>query len=58
MYGKFKNQPMICCICGKKFESDFQYCGGYCDCPECKEEYEWRHTLYICGEEYYPKGSK
>jgi hypothetical protein len=50
-----KRQLLKCCICGREFESDFRYCGGYCCSPPCKEEYEWRKTLYICGVEYRPK---
>jgi hypothetical protein len=51
----FKKQKIICCICGLEFNSDFNYCGGYVCSPECKDEYEWRKTLYIMGKEYEPR---
>ena len=51
----FEKQPMKCCVCGQDFMTDFTYCGGYCCSPECRQEYEWRHTLYVTGEKYRAK---
>jgi hypothetical protein len=51
----FKSQKLICCICGKDFLSDFRTYGGSCCSSSCKEEYEWRKTLYIMGEDYHKK---
>jgi hypothetical protein len=53
-----KKQEICCCICGRKFMTDFNYCGGYVCSPECKEEYEWRKTLFILGKDYYKKEDK
>jgi hypothetical protein len=50
----FKKQSIICCICGNEFKTDFNYCGGYVCCQACKDEYEWRKTLYIMGKDYTP----
>lgn len=51
----FKKQEIYCCICGKKFMTDFSYCGGFVCSITCKEEYNWRKTLYISGVDYYSK---
>jgi len=48
----FKKQDLICCVCGNHFNSDFNFCGGYVCSQLCKEEYNWRKTLYTMGEEY------
>lgn len=49
-----KKQEIICCICGQKFHTDFMDNRGCCS-PACKEEYEWRKTLCIMGQDYCPK---
>ncbi len=51
----YKKQKLNCCICGQIFESDFQTNGGFCCSWGCRQEYNWRSTLYIIGEEYRPK---
>jgi hypothetical protein len=48
----FKKQPMVCCMCGQRFMSDFNLYGG-CVCSlDCLEEFQWRKTLYIMGKTY------
>ncbi len=56
--GIFKAQPMYCCICGKQITFSFNYQGiPLCD-SKCYDEYQWRKTLYIMGEQYHPKQQK
>jgi len=54
----FTKQPMICCICGKEFMTDFTYCGGDVCSTGCKDEFEWRKTLYIIGQKYCERNDK
>ena len=51
----FKKQKIYCSICGKEFLTDFSYCGGFVCSIKCKEEYNWRKTLYISNKDYYKK---
>jgi hypothetical protein len=54
----FTPQPMYCCICGQQIMFNFNYKGIPLCCKECYDEYEWRKTLYIMGEEYTPQKIK
>jgi hypothetical protein len=54
----FKRQPIICCICGKQFYSNFDSYGGFVCSSECRSEYEWRRTLYISGKDYVEEEEK
>jgi len=59
----FALQKLICQICGKEFETDFNSRGGYGreknTCGKiCYQEFDWRRTLAILGKPYYPDPTK
>jgi len=51
----FEKQEIYCCVCGRKFMTDFTYCGGKICSSECLEEFNWLYALYVCGIKYTPK---
>jgi hypothetical protein len=51
----FTTQPVHCNACGKQFSTDFRSYGGRVCSRECHAELEWRKTLSIMGQPYYPQ---
>jgi hypothetical protein len=49
----FTYMKIYCPICRGEYDGMRPY--GKCCCKKCNDEYEWRKTLAICGEEYRPQ---
>ena len=56
---QFKKQKAFCMICGEEFLSDYGRMknGSICS-MECLQEWDWRHTLFIMGKDYYEDPKK
>ena len=55
----FKKQKAFCMICGEPFMSNYGKGLKSSTCSEeCLQEWEWRHTLYVMGKNYYPDPKK
>jgi hypothetical protein len=55
----FSKMPLKCCICGVDYEASVtapwqKFTAGVCG-EDCFDEKNWRRTLSIMGQTYYPK---
>lgn len=50
----FTKQPGFCCICGKPGKFALHDYTIPCCSDTCRQEYQWRKTLFLSGREYYP----
>lgn len=53
----FKKQQAFCMVCGTPFLSAYgtgrDGCYGSTCSDECRQEWDWRYTLYVMGRDYY-----
>jgi len=51
----FTKQELYCCVCGKKFMSDFNLYGGKVCSQACLQEYNFKYSCMITNKEYKPR---